>query len=371
MTPKISIIILNWNGWEDTIECLESLYQIAYPNYEVILVDNNSQDDSIVKIKDYCQGKIKVESKFFKYDPNNKPIKIIDCKGKKSGASKEKEVERLLLNKKLVLIKNRDNLGFAGGNNIGIRYALAKEDCEYIWLLNNDTVVDRHALSEMVKLAESDSKIGIIGSKVLFYDSPDTIQAVGGKDKAGWAFATIYEGEFEKDDKKWCKNIELHGYIIGASLLVKRKVIDDIGLMDNKYFMFNEEIDWGVRAKKRKWRLFGCGKSKLWHKAGRAHSRELKRKKNFLGKPIRVYNFKGFAFRKYYETRNGIYFVKKNFPKYFLPFCLFVLPLKTIYKIVEVILYNDCKVKRMKIIFRAIHDGMIGKMGKTIGPKTL
>ena len=78
MNPKVSIIILNWNGWKDTIECLESLYQIAYPNYDVIVVDNGSEDDSIEKIKEYAEGKIKVESKFFEYSPENKPIKIVE-----------------------------------------------------------------------------------------------------------------------------------------------------------------------------------------------------------------------------------------------------------------------------------------------------
>ena len=76
--PKVSIIILNWNGWKDTVECLESLYQITYPNYDVIVVDNGSEDESIEKIKRYCKGEIKVESKFFDYLPTNKPIKIIE-----------------------------------------------------------------------------------------------------------------------------------------------------------------------------------------------------------------------------------------------------------------------------------------------------
>jgi GT2 family glycosyltransferase len=75
MNPKVSVIILNWNGWEDTIECLESLYQIDYPNYDVVLIDNDSKDDSIQRIRDYSEGKIKPKSKFYTYNPNNKPIK--------------------------------------------------------------------------------------------------------------------------------------------------------------------------------------------------------------------------------------------------------------------------------------------------------
>ena len=78
MFPRVSIIILNWNGWRDTIECLESLYRITYPNYDVIVVDNGSRDDSVQKIKEYCEGKIEVNSKFFKYDPSNKPTKVFE-----------------------------------------------------------------------------------------------------------------------------------------------------------------------------------------------------------------------------------------------------------------------------------------------------
>ncbi|MFV9677706.1 MAG: glycosyltransferase family 2 protein [Methanosarcinales archaeon] len=78
MTRKVSIIILNWNGWQDTIECLESVYQITYPRYDVIVLDNGSGDESIEKINEYCKGKIEVESKFFEYSSENKPIKIIE-----------------------------------------------------------------------------------------------------------------------------------------------------------------------------------------------------------------------------------------------------------------------------------------------------
>ena len=80
INPKVTIIVLNWIEWKNTIECLESLYRITYPNYDVIVVDNGSEDESIEKIKEYCKGKVKVDSKFFEYDQGNKPIKIIEGK---------------------------------------------------------------------------------------------------------------------------------------------------------------------------------------------------------------------------------------------------------------------------------------------------
>jgi len=114
---KVSIIILNWNGWKDTIECLESLYRIIYPNYDVIVVDNGSEDNSIEKIKEYCEGKIKVESKFFEYSSENKPIRIIEYSREEAeaGGGREQEIADLPSNKKLILIKNEKNYGFAGG----------------------------------------------------------------------------------------------------------------------------------------------------------------------------------------------------------------------------------------------------------------
>ena len=388
--PKVAIIILNWNGWQDTIECLESLYQITYPNseafsvnalskrdakgcYDVIVVDNGSEDESIEKIKGYCEGKIKVESKFFNYSSENKPIKIIEYTREEAeaGGGKEGVIADFPSNGKLIFIKNEKNYGFAEGNNIGMRYALKALDPDYIWLLNNDTVVDEDALSEMIQLAESDHRLGMIGSRLLFYHKPYVIQAMGGKDKADWRFATLNMGGGKEDSKEWHRNIELKGYIIGASLLVRKAVIYTIGLMDENYFMFNEEVDWCTRAKKEKWGLFACGKSRVWHKAGMQYNPDKKIVKNFLGKPTVMYTMEGYSFRKYYETRNRIYFVKKNFPHYLVLHCLFILIPRIIYNIVEIMLYYDHKLERMGIIFKATLDGLIGKMGETIDAKQL
>ena len=125
--PKVSVIILNWNGWKDTIECLESLYKINYPNYNVVLVDNASTDNSILNIKDYCNGQLKVESKFFTYETENKPIKLLEFTEediKNITSEKYSDLIKDSSNKILNLIKNQDNYGFAKGNNIGIAYAL-------------------------------------------------------------------------------------------------------------------------------------------------------------------------------------------------------------------------------------------------------
>ena len=150
--PKVSIIILNWNGWKDTLECLESLYQINYPNYDVIVIDNGSEDESIKKIREYCKGKIETKSDFFEYSEDNKPIKIFEFKEEELETKKtiNNEFSSLSPNKRLILIKNHKNYGFAEGSNIGIRFALKSFNSDYILLLNNDTVVDKTFLTELV-----------------------------------------------------------------------------------------------------------------------------------------------------------------------------------------------------------------------------
>jgi len=141
MNPKVAIIILNWYGWKDTIECLESIYQIDYPKYDIIVIDNGSEDESIEKIKQYCNGKLDVKSDFFTNSTKNKPIKIFEYNRKDiETALKEKEIENLPSNRKIILIKNEDNYGFAEGNNIGMRYAIKSLNPDYILLLNNTRI---------------------------------------------------------------------------------------------------------------------------------------------------------------------------------------------------------------------------------------
>ena len=283
--PKVSIIILNWNGWEDTIECLESLYQIDYPNYNVIVVDNASQDDSIQKIKEYTQGKIHVKSDFFEYDYNNKPIKIIEME--KSNLLNETTI---LLNR-LILIKNDENYGFAEGNNVGIRFSLKHLNPDYILLLNNDTVVDNNFLKKLVKLGECDEKIGMIGPKIYYYDEPKTIWCIGGK--IDWKFARgIHIGNNELDEGQY-ENIKEVEYVSGSAFLIKKEVLEKVGLMDKDFFLYFEETDLTLRASKLGYKSFYSPKAKVWHKVSRSGGG--------MSKPIGLY----------YITRNRWFFMKR------------------------------------------------------------
>jgi GT2 family glycosyltransferase len=190
---KVSIIILNWNGYEDTIECIESLKKITYPNYEVIIVDNASSGDDVRILKEKYGGYIH-------------------------------------------MIANDQNYGFPEGNNIGMRYALGK-GTDYLLLLNNDTVVDPEFVTEMVKVAESNPAVGIAGSKIYYYHYPNIIQAAGGKITWWLGYIDTYG---EEDDVGQYDDIAERDYVYGTSFLIKKAVIDKISFMD-PYFFFSVE----------------------------------------------------------------------------------------------------------------------------------
>jgi len=219
--PKVSIIILNWNGLEDTIECLEYLQKITYPNYEVIVVDNASEGNDVAALRQRFADSIHV-------------------------------------------IANDRNYGFPEGCNIGMRYTLTK-GANYILLLNNDTVVDPEFLTEMVKVAEGRPSIGITGSKIYYYYQPNRIQAVGGK--INWWLGDI-ETYGEEEDIGQYDNIAEYDYVFGTSFLIKKAVIQKISLMDSSFFFGIEEYDYCTRARRAGFRVVYVPCSKVWHKAG-------------------------------------------------------------------------------------------------------
>ncbi len=269
MFPRVSIIILNWNGWRDTIECLESLYRITYPNYDVIVVDNGSRDDSIKRIKEYAGGKIEVNSKFFEYSPSNKPIRVFEITESEArkGKFNKPAYENVDPDRRMILIKNKDNYGFAGGNNIGIKFALSILNPDYVLLLNNDTVVDPNFLRELVKVAETGRKIGVVGPKIYYYDYN------GRSDVINFTTArlTLWKGEEKRygageiDNGQWNKVIE-GDKLEGSCMLIKKEVLKKIGLFDEKFFCYWEETDLCFRAKKVGYNLVYAPYAKTWHK---------------------------------------------------------------------------------------------------------
>ena len=300
MNPNVAIIILNWNGWKDTIECLESLYQITYPNYNVILVDNNSEDESIEKIKGYCGGGFSVESKFFKYDPSNKSIKIIRYTREEAevGGGKEEEISDLPSNRKLIIIKNDKNYGFAEGNNIGIRYALKALNPEYILLLNNDTIVDRNFLGELVKVSESDEKIGIVGAKIYNYYHQNLIEYAGSK--INWWLGEVKSIGYKKEDNNRFNKMREVDTVSGCAMLIKKTVIQKIHFLDTNYYLYYEDTDFCIRAKRSGYNIVFCPYSKIWHKSSTSAKKISGVREYYSARNL-------FIFMKKYSTKNQFY----------------------------------------------------------------
>jgi len=289
-SPRVSIVVLNWNGWEDTIECLESLLQIKYSNFDVILVDNASEDDSLERVRNYCSGNLPVESRFFKYNPHNKPITVDEYDETFKNEKIPQKIENLT-NKHINLIKNRENIGFPGGNNVGIKFALKFFEPDYILLLNNDTVVDENFLGELVKSGESREDVGILGPKIYFYDEPQTIWSAGCK--ISWKLSRgiqIGTSELDKGQYDTRKEVE---YVSGSAFLIKTRVIKQIGLMDEEYFLYFEESDWTLRANKEGFKSLYNPSSHIWHKVSKSGGG--------ISKPLGLY----------YITRNRWIFMKK------------------------------------------------------------
>ncbi|MDI3501476.1 MAG: hypothetical protein PWP22_1247 [Thermoanaerobacter sp.] len=278
MNPRVSIVILNWNGWKDTLECLESLYRVSYPNYDIIVVDNNSTDDSVQKIKEYAEGKIHVSSKFFIYNSKNKPIKVFEITEDeaKQGKFNRPLYEKIDPDRRIILIKNKDNYGFTKGNNIGAKFALNILNPNYILFLNNDTVVDSTFLDELIKISESQFHAGILGPAVYWYES-NIIQFAGGSQKLTF-FIPKHNTEYLSDASREVD------YIYGACMLLNTKMIKEIKLLDEALWSFREENEYALRAKQKGWKCIYVPYSRIWHKGGSSFGRMNRKIAYLLGK---------------------------------------------------------------------------------------
>ncbi|HML05513.1 MAG TPA: glycosyltransferase family 2 protein [Methanobacterium sp.] len=303
--PNVSIIILNWNGWEDTIECLESIFKINYPNYSVIVVDNGSEDDSIKKIKDYCNGKLETNSPFFEYTSGNKPINFTEF----FTDELETNTPKIDIANCLFIMKNKKNYGFADGNNIGIRFALNYLHSDYFLLLNNDTVVDNDFINDMVKVSESDDKIGLVGPKIYSYDRPKEIQSTGFEIRwSSGEIASIGHTEIDNGQFNEIKNVDC---VSGCAMLVKKEVIQKLGdYLDHEYFLYYEDMDACVRVNKAGYEINYVPGSKIWHKTSSTSKKASKTAGFYTSRNVFIF-MKKYATKNQYSTFLIYYFLYK------------------------------------------------------------
>ena len=240
MSTRIAVVVLNWNGWRDTLACIASLETLNAESFSIILVDNGSTDGSVEHFQRELPG--------------------------------------------IALLQTGANLGFGGGCNVGIRHALAL-GAEYIWLVNSDATVDADALTALVQLADSNPKLGAVGSVLFDADAPNRVQLWGGGRVNLWLGRSNHRLAPGRLD-----------FVSGASLLLRRAALEQVGLLDSaQFFMYWEDTDLGFRLRQAGWQLAVAAGSKIWHKQSASLG---------MGNPL----------LDEYATRSCVRFLKRHAP---------------------------------------------------------
>lgn len=252
MKPLVSIITINYNESEVTLDLLQSIRNLSYPNYEVIVVDNAS--------------------------PKDNPDII-----------KEKFPE-------VVLIKSTENLGFAGGNNLGVKKAKG----DYLLFINNDTIVPKGFIEPLVQTLQNDDSIGMVSPKIKFHWDPTLIQYAGYTPMNHWTIRNSSIGYHQKDNGDYDVPEETQS-IHGAAMMVPKRVVDKVGMMTEIYFLYYEEHDWAEMIKRAGYKIYYQPKSHILHKES-------------------VSTGKFSPLKTYYISRNRILYARRNFR----PFQLFI-----------------------------------------------
>jgi GT2 family glycosyltransferase len=288
---KTAIIVLNWQRWQDTLMCLMSLKNLTFSPSSLIICDNDSHNESFAQIlawaqKHYVHGDIAVFEQPPIYTEKTKSYP-------------------------LVLIQTGKNLGFAGGNNVGIRYALNCKEFNYIWILNNDTEVDKNALSALIKCSENSPTVGLWGSTIIDFFDRETVQCAGGcRYFPIWTiFKPVFGGQSLKSLENQLTNKIRLDYISGASLFLKTEVLERVGLLNEEYFLFYEELDYAQRLKKHGYDMAWCSKSLVYHKNSAS-----------VGS-VREGNREKLKRANYYENLSTLKYTK-NFHPYLLAFVI-------------------------------------------------
>lgn len=280
--PLVSIISVNFNQPAVTTEMVESLMKITYPDVEIIVVDNGSTFGNL-----------------------------------------EKNLQKYPAVK---LIKSSENLGFAGGNNLGIKQA----NGDYIFLLNNDAVVDPGFLEPLVQKCLNNPKIGVVSPKIYFFHSPGILQYTGVSEistfttrSVGWGSGKKDEGQFEKDSETFFGH--------GAAMLIPRKVIEEVGLMAEIFFLYYEEMDWCKRIRNAGYKIFYVHNSVVYHKESVSTGKDSPGKIYYLNRARILYmrrNVHGmkswiaFVYQVFIAIpKNMLSFLLKRKPKHFHAYC--------------------------------------------------
>ncbi|MBD3182835.1 glycosyltransferase [Candidatus Poribacteria bacterium] len=241
LQPKVFVLTLNWNGKKWLGDCLTSILEMDYPNYEVVVIDNGSTDGSVDFVRENF--------------PN------------------------------VHLVLNGENLGYSEGFNQGIRYA-HQRGADYFLIMNNDTVIDKNALSALMETALTQNKAGFVTGKVYYYDQPDTLQTIGKNDhKILWNGSHV---GFKQKDIGQYQQVKEFPFLDDIFVLVSKKLYQEVGGYNPQFFLEAEEYEWQARSKEKGWKFYYTPKAKIWHRVSMSMGGS------------------GNVIARYFDIRNGI-----------------------------------------------------------------
>ena len=328
---KTYIIILNYNGWKDTIECAESVLRSTDENYQIIIVDNCSKNESFKQIKHWLEGNLVIQAERNLF---NKKLDVTNSKRREYREYhylKEKKFNKNFLckdetgNFPIILIQTGKNLGFAGGNNAALDILLGLEDNAFVFLLNPDTFLDKNALMHLTSKNKVFDEF-LSGMFIYNYYNEHELLSIGG--------TRIIKPLGVVRDIRDIKDLNKIDYIYGGALFTTIKTIRKIGLMPDFYFLYWEETDWCFNAKNQGIPLKINQKAFCYDKVGTSVGR------GYLS--------------EYFYSLNALRFFKKNFPQYFVPVFCFMF-VRIFVKLIK------GKFEQSKAIFEAIKNFIIKK----------
>ena len=255
---SLFVVILNWNGKADTLACLESLLASEGAEFRVIVCDNGSVDGSLEALAGWGRQR---------FGPAFRALSRAE-----TGTAAPAPHERFFL------IDNAANLGFAGGNNVGLGWALRDPACRHVWLLNNDTEVAGDALAQALARLSANSDLGLCGSTLVYAHDRQTVQAWGGSAYSKWSGRTRHLGAHSALAQLPTDPTPVEAQmacVVGAAMLVRREWLETVGLLGEDYFLYFEEMDWAARAAaatraEGRFRLGWAPRSIVFHKEGAA-----------------------------------------------------------------------------------------------------
>ena len=242
----VTIILVNYNGYNDTVHCVKSILKSTYKNYKIILVDNNSADRDIIRKDSF-----------------------------------------LLENTDVIFLD--ENLGFSGGNNRGIDFAKEKYDPGYYLLLNNDTEIADNAIEELIKTYNRTEHCGLVTGKIFYYDTPDIIWAAGGKFDFNTGIAD-QPALGKKDGDEYSREKET-SFCTGCVMLISKEVLETVGKLDEQFFLYAEDTDYCCRVMNKHYKLMYTGNAVIYHKVSASSGRNSEA-------------------TQYYNIRNNFYIIK-------------------------------------------------------------